>query len=218
MLYYTYRSKFPKELRIYIRAVDIFDTYSICSLPRLLSSTSLSFPPLSIPGLYHPLWSITEWYGFLSVKTFVFMGSSWGDRNECEVGEDGFDMMSFRSSLSLVCRDQIGGRPEGMWVDQLRYYWSNPAKGWRRLGTEKVEGIRGHTGKTDKTYGRLVMEGEWKRECPGWFLGSEVAQQDGWWCHLLRIRRGTRGLCCLYTWCMRLDQVTLGFISELIAS
>lgn len=174
MLCYTYRSKFPKELSIYIRAAGISDTYSVSSLPCLLSSTSLSFPPLSIPGPYHPLWSTAEWYGFLSMKKFVFMGSSWGDRNGCEVGEDGFDMMSFRSSLSLLCRDQIGGRPEGMWVDQLRYYWSNPAKGWWWLGTEKVEGIRRHTWKMDETYWKISYGGGVKegvsRVIPGFWV------------------------------------------------
>lgn len=108
------------------------------------------------------------------MKKFVFMESSWRDRNECEVGEDGFDMMSFRSSLSLLCRDQIGGKPEGMWVDQLRYYWNNPAKGWWQLGTEKVEGIRRHTWKMDETYWKISYGGGVKegvsRVIPGFWV------------------------------------------------
>lgn len=122
------------------------------------------------------------------MKKFVFMESSWRDRNECEVGEDGFDMMSFRSSLSLLCRDQIGGRPEGMWVDQLRYYWNNLPKGDGNLEQRRWRELDAILEKWTRLIGRLVMEGEWKRECPGWFLGSEVVQQDGWWRHLLGIK------------------------------
>lgn len=123
-------------------------------------------------------------------------------------------LMSFRNSLSLLCRE----RPERMWIDQLQYYRSNPVTGRWRFGTEEAE-VRDILEKWTRLLGRLVLDGAWERECPGWRLGSELAQQEERWCQSLTVRHdAVQKAAMLYTGFVRLDQVTLGFISESIAS
>lgn len=68
----------------------------------------------------------------------------------------------------------------------------------------------------DETYWKISYGGGVKEGVSRVILGSEVIQQDGWWRHLLRIKAWyERALLFVH---LRLDQVTLGFISELIAS
>lgn len=132
------------------------------------------------------------------------MGARWGK----------VVLMSFGRSHSLLCRE----RPERMWIDQLQYYRSNPVRGRRRFGTEEAE-VRDILKTWTRLLGRLVLDGAWERECPGRRLGSELAQQERRWCQSLTVRHdAVQKAVMSYTGFTRLDQVTLGFISESIAS
>lgn len=132
------------------------------------------------------------------------MGARWGK----------VVLMSFGRSHSLLCRE----RPERMWIDQLQYYRSNPVRGRRRFGTEEAE-VRDILKTWTRLLGRLVLDGAWERECPGRRLGSELAQRERRWCQSLTVRHdAVQKAVMSYTGFTRLDQVTLGFISESIAS